>query len=53
MVTDALLFELNLRDGRPFIHCHVIRVCLFSQSAPEEHNQEKKCTQTFAHLVNF
>ena len=31
----------------------VIRVYLTSQSALEKHNQEKKCPQTFAHLVNF
>ena len=32
---------------------HVIRVRLFSQSASENHNQEKKSPQTFAHLMNF
>ena len=34
------------------IICHVIGVCLLSQSASEKHSQEKS-PETFAHLVNF
>ena len=33
-------------------YCHVIGICLPSQSASEKHNQEKS-PPVFAHLVNF
>ena len=34
------------------LYCHVIGVCVLSQSASEKHFK-KKCPQTFVHLLNF
>ena len=42
----AILASLSCR-------CHVIGVCLPSQSASEKYNPKKKTPHTFGHLVDF